>query len=89
MEVVLTKDYRPMDVVRGSMVTEQAEAKAGETVDLPSDEAQRAIDLGIAQTPETAAKSRQELNAIELLTDLGYTFTPPKASEQSSQAASN
>lgn len=74
MKVVLLKDYRPLDTKDGP----RPEVKAGETTDLPDDEAKAIIDLGIAQSPEDAAKAPNELAAINLLTGLGYTISAPK-----------
>lgn len=71
--VVLKKDYRPWGSDEGTLV------RAGTTIDLPAEEAARAIDLDIAHTPEEAAKSIPERDAVKLLTDLGYTVTAPKA----------
>lgn len=72
-KVVLKKEYRPYDSEDGTKFA------AGETIDLPAEEAARAIDLDIAHTPEEAAKSIPERDAVKLLTDLGYTVTTPKA----------
>ena len=83
MKVVLLKDYRPADV-KGAA---QPEVKAGETIDLPDDEAKNTLELGIAQMPEDAAKSPAERAAITTLTDLGYTVTPPKTPAQAKATA--
>lgn len=68
--LILQKMYRPFD--------RDEQLDPGTEVHLSDDEGQRALDNGIALTPEDAAKSVDEVAAVELLTDLGYTVAPPK-----------
>lgn len=69
--VVLRHKYRPLG--DGS-----AEVQAGETIDLPDAEADHVLSTDIGVTPDDSLKSQRELDAVELLTELGYTVTAPK-----------